>query len=136
VIGELVAPIVSLFFWNIVMRLALETRRPELARAVREFRAPFSGLRGAWRLMAVLRFGDPAELLADVPEMLTHLRVPTLIFHGTQDKAVPEGFAQRASELIPQSRIVAVDCGHFIPLSKPELVAAELGRFFGTAAVA
>src|SRR5271163_1350266 len=90
VIGELLAPIVSAIFWNAAMRIARETRRTESAEAVRDFRAPFSGLLGSWRLMSVVRFGDPAELLAAVPEMLPQLRVPTLIFHGTHDKAVPE----------------------------------------------
>jgi pimeloyl-ACP methyl ester carboxylesterase len=81
--------------------------------------APFSGLLGAWRLMSVMRFGDPAELLAAVSEMLPHLLVTTLILHGAQDKAVPEQFAQRASALIPQLKILVVDSGHFIPLSNP-----------------
>ena len=131
VIGELLAPIVSAIFWNVAMRLALQTRRTESAEAVRDFRAPFSGLLGSWRLMSVVRFGDPAELLAAVPEMLPQLRVPTLIFHGTHDKAVPEKFAQRASALIPQSKVLVVDSGHFIPLNNPEMVAKELLLFFG-----
>jgi pimeloyl-ACP methyl ester carboxylesterase len=112
VLGELLAPIISLLFWNVVMRLALETRRADLANAVEDFRAPFTGFLGAWRLMSVLRFGDPAQLLAAVPEMLPHLAVPTLIFHGAHDKAVPERFAQRASALIPQSKMAVVDSGH------------------------
>jgi len=112
VLGELLAPIISLLFWNVVMRLALETRRADLANAVEDFRAPFTGFLGAWRLMSVLRFGDPAQLLAAVPEMLPHLAVPTLIFHGVHDKAVPERFAQRASALIPQSKMAVVDSGH------------------------
>src|SRR5580658_1074226 len=40
VLGELLAPIVSAIFWNIAMRLTLETRRPESIDAVRDFRAP------------------------------------------------------------------------------------------------
>jgi pimeloyl-ACP methyl ester carboxylesterase len=132
VLGELLAPIVNAIFWNIAMRMALETRRTELATAVKDFRTPFSGLLGGWRLMSVMRFGDPAELLAAVPEMLPHLLVPTLILHGAQDKAVPEQFAERASALIPQSKVLVVDSGHFIPLSNPETVATELRRFFGS----
>jgi pimeloyl-ACP methyl ester carboxylesterase len=62
--------------------------------------------------------------------MLPHLEVPTLIFHGARDTAVPEAFAQRASALIPQSKVLVVDSGHFIPLSNPGMVAAELRRFF------
>jgi|SRR5208282_1421623 len=135
VIGELLAPIVSAIFWNIAMPLAVEESRTELNSVVEDFRAPFSGVRGAWRLMSVMRFGDPAEVLAAVPDMLPHLLVPTLIFHGAHDKAVPEQFAQRASALIPRSKVLVVDSGHFIPLSNPEKIAGELLRFFdGTAA--
>jgi pimeloyl-ACP methyl ester carboxylesterase len=130
VIGELLAPIVSAIFWNIAMRLALETRWVETVEAVRDFRAPFSGLLGSWRLMSVLRFGDPAELLATLPAMLPGLHIPTLIFHGARDKAVPQLFAYRASALIPQSRVLVVDSGHFIPLSNPQMIASELRRFF------
>jgi pimeloyl-ACP methyl ester carboxylesterase len=66
-----------------------------------------------------------------MPAMLPQLKIPTLIFQGSRDKAVPEQFARRASALIPQSRVVMVDSGHFIPLNNPEVVAAELLGFFG-----
>jgi pimeloyl-ACP methyl ester carboxylesterase len=136
VLGELLAPIVSAIFWNIAMRLALETRRAESVEAVRDFRAPFSGLLGSWRLMSVLRFGDPAELLATLPAMLPRLHIPTLIFHGAHDTAIPEQFAQRASALIPDSKVLVVDAGHFIPLNNPDVVARELVLFFGGAVAA
>jgi pimeloyl-ACP methyl ester carboxylesterase len=135
VIGELLAPIVNAIFWNIAMRCALDRQQGKLSSAVCDFRAPFSGLWGAWRLMSVLRFGDPAEVLAAVPAMLPQIQVPTLIFHGSRDKAVPQGFALRASELIPQSKVVMVDSGHFIPLSNPETISKELLLFFDPAAV-
>lgn len=84
--------------------------------------------------MSVVRWGNPAEVLASVPVMLPQLMVPTLIFQGSRDTAVPEGFARRASALIPQSKVIMVDSGHFIPLNNPEVVAAELSRFFGESA--
>jgi pimeloyl-ACP methyl ester carboxylesterase len=136
VLGELLAPVVSAIFWRIAMRYALEEQRAELRGVVRDFHAPFSGPWGAWRLMSVLRWGNPAEVLAAVPEMLPQLLMPTLIFQGSRDTAVPEGFAQRACELIPQSRCITVDSGHFIPLNNPEVVAAELLRFFEVGASA
>jgi pimeloyl-ACP methyl ester carboxylesterase len=135
-LGEILAPLVSVIFWNVVMRIALESRHAKSANAVREFRAPFSGMRGAWRFMSVMRYGNPAELLKAVPGMLPHLSVPTLIFHGAQDTAVPQSFARRASALIPESKVLVVDSGHFIPLTKPETVANELCRFFDASAVA
>jgi pimeloyl-ACP methyl ester carboxylesterase len=130
VVGELLAPIISAIFWKIAMRMALSNLKAECDTFVEDFRAPFLGLRGAWRLMSVLRFGDPAEVLAGIPTMLPHLLVPTLILQGAQDKAVQERFAQRASALIPRSTVVLVDSGHFIPLNSPEIVAAELRCFF------
>jgi pimeloyl-ACP methyl ester carboxylesterase len=136
ILGELLAPVVSAIFWKIAMRYALQEQRAELVSVVQDFHAPFSGPWGAWRLMSVLRWGDPAQVLAAVPEMLPQLLAPTLIFQGSRDKAVPKGFALRASALIPQSRCIVVDSGHFIPLDKPEVVAAELLRFFEVGASA
>jgi pimeloyl-ACP methyl ester carboxylesterase len=136
VICELLAPAVNTIFWNVAMRYAVEQQRAELSDAVKDFHAPFSGPWGAWRLMSVLRWGNPAEILAAIPAMLPQLLMPTIIFQGSRDTAVPAGFAQRASDLIPQSKVVTVDSGHFIPLNNPEVVAAELLRFFEGAATA
>jgi len=130
ILAEVCAPLVSAIFWKIAMRYALEEQRAELRSVVRDFHAPFSGPWGAWRLMSALGWGKPAEVLAAVPGMLPQLLVPTLIFRGSRDPAMPEGFALRASALIPQSRCIVVDSGHFIPLNKPEVVAAELLRYF------
>ena len=130
VVGELLAPIVNTVFWSIVMRTPVEKRKPELEDAICDFHAPFSGLFGGWRLMSVLRFGAPADVLSAIPDMLPGLQIPTLIFQGEHDRAIPRGFAQRASALIPGSKVVMVDAGHFIPLSNPETVAGELLDFF------
>ena len=131
VIGELLAPVVNAIFWKIAMRYATQPQRRELNDVVEDFHAPFSGPLGAWRLMSVLRFGDPAEVLASIPEMLPQLLMPTLIFQGSRDRAIPEIFARRASALIPRCKVIMVDSGHFIPLNNPELVATELLGFFG-----
>jgi pimeloyl-ACP methyl ester carboxylesterase len=136
IVGELLAPVVNAIFWNIAMRSALKQHGQQGSDVVEDFHAPFSGPLGAWRLMSILRFGDPAQVLASVPAMLPQLMVPTLIFQGARDKAIPETFARRASALIPQSRVIMVDSGHFIPLNNPQVVATELMRFFGEAAQA
>jgi pimeloyl-ACP methyl ester carboxylesterase len=136
VVGELLAPVVNAVFWKVAMRHAVEPRQAELTDAVRDFHAPFSGPLGAWRLMSVLRWGNPADVLASLPAMLPQLLVSTIIFQGSRDTAVPERFAQRASALIPQSKVVIVDSGHFIPLNNPEVVATELLQFFEGAAAA
>jgi pimeloyl-ACP methyl ester carboxylesterase len=130
IVGELLAPVVNAIFWNIAMRLAVEKKWASLRSVIRDFNAPFSGPWGSWRLMSVLRWGNPEEVLSSLPAMLPQLRIPTLIFQGSRDQAVPREFAQRASALIPRSRIVMVDSGHFIPLNNPDVVAEELLRFF------
>jgi pimeloyl-ACP methyl ester carboxylesterase len=122
--------VVSLVFWKMAMRLAVEKRRTETRGAIDDFRAPFAGIRGAWRMMSVLRFGDPAEILAAVPAMLPQLAAPTLICHGATDRAIPGVFAKRAASLIPNSRVVIVDSGHYLPLNRPEALAYELQQFF------
>jgi pimeloyl-ACP methyl ester carboxylesterase len=132
VIGELLAPIVNSIFWNVAMRHAVEDHAA-LADTVKDFRAPFSGPLGAWRMMSMLRWGNPEEVLAAIPGILPQLSIPTLIFQGSHDTAVPEIFAHRASALIPCSKVVMVDSGHFIPLNNPEVVAAELLSFFACA---
>ena len=136
VLGELLAPLVSLVFWRLAMKLAVEKRRSETRRAIDDFRAPFVGFRGAWRMMSVLRFGDPAKILADIPEILPQLSAPTLICHGASDRAIPHLFAQRTVALIPKSRLVILDSGHYLPLNRPEALAYELRQFFGQAALA
>lgn len=133
ILGELLAPVVNAIFWNVAMRYAVDERLAEMKDTVEDFHAPFAGPWGAWRLMSILRWGNPAEVLASIPGMLPQLTIPTLIFQGSRDTAVPEGFAQRASALIPQSKVVMVDSGHFIPLNNPEVVATELLRFFAGA---
>jgi pimeloyl-ACP methyl ester carboxylesterase len=133
VIGELLAPIVNSIFWNVAMRYAVQDS-DGLTDTVKDFHAPFSGPTGSWKMMSMLRWGNPEEVLAAIPEMLPQLSIPTLIFQGAHDVAVPALFAHRASALIPRSRVVMVDAGHFIPLNNPEVVAAELLTFFGAAA--
>jgi hypothetical protein len=43
---------------------------------------------------------------------------------------LPAAFAERAASLIPQSSVVTLDTGHFIPLEKPNDVADCLRSFF------
>ena len=132
-LGELMAPAVNLLFWSLVMRRALE-EDPDVTHdrdeIVGDFHAPFDGMCGAWRLMSLLRWGNPAEVLASIPALLPQLLAPTLIFHGTRDSAVPQAFATRAAGLIPDSEVVFLDSGHFLPMTEPQAIAGELLRFF------
>lgn len=130
-IGELMAPVINLLFWNVAMRLALAGSR-DRSDMIKRFRAPFRGLRGSWRLMSLLRWGHPAEVLAAIPSLLPGISAPTLVFHGSQDPAVPEAFARRACELMPNSELILLDSGHFLPVNEPVAVAEALGHFFGS----
>jgi pimeloyl-ACP methyl ester carboxylesterase len=82
--------------------------------------------------MRVLRWGKPAEVLAEIPGFLPLLLMPTLIIHGSHDPAIPETFARRAFNMIPNASIVTLEAGHFIPLNQPEPVASRLAGFFGS----
>lgn len=128
-LGEMIAPAVNLIFWKLVMRRIFDGDRT-LAAAIKDFHAPFTGLLGSWRLMSLLRWGQPTQVLASIPGLLPELRMPTLVMHGLRDPAVPESFATWASELIPNSEKMLLDTGHFLPMNEPALIADKLLSFF------
>lgn len=125
--GEVLAPFTHLLFWQIAMRRAItgELNAPLL----RAFSAPFSGPTGAWRLMRLVRWGKPEDMLGEIPARLAALPMPTLLFHGMRD-VLPATFAKRAASLIPNSKLMTLNTGHFIPLDSPNEVAAALRTFF------
>jgi len=129
VLGELLAPLIGPIFWKVAMQWAV-SGVDQGDQALKDFHRPFSGFSGSWAFMRVLRWGDPAAILREVPEFLPKLLMPTLIFHGAQDVAIPEAFARRASTLMPNASLVTLDSGHFIPLQQPEPVATGLAGFF------
>lgn len=129
IIGELMAPAISAIFWTLVMRWAL-AGHGRLKELLRDFQAPFRGWRGSWRLMSHMRWGNPADILASIPQILPQLPAPTLILHGLRDRAVPQTFADRARRMLPNAQVLLINCGHFIPLDRPAVVADELRRFF------
>lgn len=128
-LGELLAPVIHRLFWDVAMPLALD-RRKDLRPLIRDFRDPFGGFGGPWRLMALMRWGKPSEVLASIPRLLPELRTPALIFHGSKDPVVPESFARRAASLLPTSETIVLDAGHFLPLQQPQSISCELLRFF------
>ena len=127
VVGEVLAPLVHFVFWRIAMRRA--TGGLSNSAQFRAFHKPFSGPSGAWRLMRLVRWGKPEDLLGHFPATLPTLPMPTLLIHGTRD-VLPAAFAERAASLIPDSSLVMLDSGHFIPLDRPNEVAASLRSFF------
>jgi len=127
VVGEVLAPLLNFVFWQIAMRRAIADKSN--GPLLREFYQPFSGLAGARQLMRLVRWGRPEDMLGEIPAMLPILPMPTLLFHGMRD-VLPPAFAERAASLIPHSRVVKLDAGHFIPLDRPNEVAASLRSFF------
>jgi pimeloyl-ACP methyl ester carboxylesterase len=126
-VGEVLAPLLHFLFWQIAMRRAMAGESN--GTLLRAFSEPFSGMTGAWRLMRLVRWGRPEDMLGEIPARLATLPMPTLLFHGLRD-VLPAAFAERAASLIPRSRVVTLDAGHFIPLDRPEDVAASLRSFF------
>jgi pimeloyl-ACP methyl ester carboxylesterase len=131
IIGEVLAPIIRTLFWKVAMQRALEGEE-NAVEVAKDFYEPFSGFMGSWRFMRVLRWGKPSRVLAQVPDFLPGLLMPTLIFHGSNDRAIPESFAHRASSLLPNSSLLILNSGHFIPLQQPGPVANCLVEFFAT----
>jgi len=128
-IGDVLAPLAVLALWNGGLRAMLDRPTPALDDILEDFRRPFRGLAGARRLLWLLRWGDPNEVLARTAALLPRLAVPTLILQGRRDSAVPPSFARRAAAAIPGARAVELDAGHFLPLDAPEALAAELEMF-------
>jgi pimeloyl-ACP methyl ester carboxylesterase len=126
-LGEVLAPLVLLLFWQIAMRRAITGEAKRSLR--RAFYKPFSGRAGAWQFMRLVRWGRPEDMLAGIPAILAQLSMPTLVFRGSHD-VLPAAFAERAASLIPDSRMITLDSGHFIPLDRPNEVAASLRNFF------
>jgi pimeloyl-ACP methyl ester carboxylesterase len=126
-LGEVLAPLVLLLFWQIAMRRAITGEANRSLR--RAFYKPFSGRAGAWQFMRLVRWGRPEDMLAGIPAILAQLSMPTLVFRGSHD-VLPAAFAERAASLIPDSRMITLDSGHFIPLDRPNEVAASLRNFF------
>lgn len=129
IVGEVLAPLIQAVFWKVAMRRAL-SEHEECDAIVEDFCAPFSGFMGPWQFMSFMRWGEPAELLANVPDFLPQLLMPTMVFYGSRDAAIPEAFARRASSLMPNASMVTLDSGHFLPLQRPDSIANHLSEFF------
>jgi pimeloyl-ACP methyl ester carboxylesterase len=126
-IGEMLAPVLNQVFWKIAMKRALAGA--EASKAFETFYERFSGPTGSWRLMRLVRWGKPAEVLGGLPARLESLPMPTLLFHGTRD-ILPAAFAERAASMIRCSSLVTLEAGHFSPVECPREIAASLLSFF------
>lgn len=124
VLGEVSAPAIASVFWYIAMRRAVVCEEGTPGPSFRAFQQTFRGMSGGWRFMRVMRWGEPAEVLAKIPSYLAELRAPTSVLYGTRDVALPAEMAHRTAAAIPSAQLVPVDSGHFIPLNRPGFVAS------------
>ncbi len=127
IIGEVAAPIIHALFWQIAMRRAI----PNMSNASQRssFYETFSGASGPWKLMRLVRWGQPATVFQNFPSILRRLDCPTLVIHGSRD-ILPDSFAGRAAELIANSQLLEMDSGHFIPIERAVEVSQNLVAYF------
>jgi|HubBroStandDraft_6_1064221.scaffolds.fasta_scaffold111119_2 pimeloyl-ACP methyl ester carboxylesterase len=127
VLGELSAPFVNAVFWRFVMTRAVPGAQNAVQR--KSFFKAFSGIAGSWKLMRLVRWGKPGVVFQEFPAILRNLQCPALIIHGSRD-VLPESFARRAADLIPNSQLIGLDSGHFIPIERAAPVSQHLLAFF------
>lgn len=71
----------------------------------------------------------------DISGRMGEIRVPALVVHGTQDRAIPLERARAMADALPHARWVEVDGGGHAPnLTHPEPVNAAMRDFLGTLA--
>lgn len=84
------------------------------------------GYRRCYRPAAIYRQALAYASAGERFDLLRRIRCPTLIIHGEIDPIIPLGFAERASQLIPGSRFMAIpDAAHDLhPALLPRISAA------------
>ncbi|MEM7583085.1 MAG: alpha/beta hydrolase [Acidobacteriota bacterium] len=132
-LGEMLAPLVVFIMWSGVLQRGIDSSRPAMREIFDAFRRPFRGVAGSRRLLRILRWGDPEEILGRTAALLPGVEAPCLVIHGRHDEVVPSSFGERAVEVLPDARLVWLDHGHYLPLSLPEEVAAHVGPFLAAA---
>ncbi len=128
IIGDVLAPVATELVWRVGLPKALG-QVDGMTDIIEDFRQPFSGFQGSRRLLHILRWGDPAQVLRKTAAMLSSIAAPTLIVHGKQDTAIPISFATRAAEIMPKAELHLIEAKHFIPLICPEELCKHLLLF-------
>jgi poly(3-hydroxyoctanoate) depolymerase len=79
------------------------------------------------------RIGYVMQLLAGSGWTSIHwlhrIRQPVLVITGQHDPLVPPINGRILAALLPNARLVEVDCGHMFLLTRPDEVAAIIGSF-------
>jgi len=130
-VGDCLAPLVCWLLLPIAVRSKIRNHNPANEKIVRAFCHPFAGWHGPRRILHVLRWGQPAEVLGKTAAALGSIAAPTLILQGVADGAIPMDFAVRAEMIIPHCKMKVMNCGHFIPLDSPDLFCDHVETFLG-----
>ena len=93
----------------------------------REARRPGAGLGYARYNQASL---GPRSMRNNLLPVVHRITAPTLFFHGEDDPLVDPQGSLRASQLMPDARLVLVpECGHWAQLESRDRFLAEVRRF-------
>jgi pimeloyl-ACP methyl ester carboxylesterase len=65
----------------------------------------------------------------DLTEELAKISAPTLLVWGARDRLVPSRLAREWQRLIPQARLVLLECGHVPMLEAPDELTAAIRSF-------
>ena len=61
---------------------------------------------------------------------LRRIKQPTIVMHGEDDPIIPTANARVMTKLIPDAKLMMVDCGHLFMLTRAKQVAAVVKQFF------
>jgi pimeloyl-ACP methyl ester carboxylesterase len=70
-----------------------------------------------------------SALLYDLRPLLGRITAPTLVIHGTSDNGRTKGHAQTLLQGISDSRLVELDCGHYVMEEQAEEFNAQVVEF-------
>lgn len=66
----------------------------------------------------------------DIMDQLKHIKLPTLVICGSEDKMTPLKYSRYLAEQIPDASLKVVEgAGHMVPLEQPEVVASHTNQF-------
>lgn len=93
----------------------------------REARRPDSGIGYGRYNQATL---GPRRMRNNLLPAVPSITAPTLLLHGVDDPLVDPAGSRAATAAMPSARLVLVpDCGHWLPVEKPEVFLAEVEAF-------
>ena len=86
---------------------------------------------GICRTVRTLRYGFEDQM----EEHLPHVHIPTLVVRGARDPIVPQDWAEKVNQLLPNSQLVVVQgAGHAVNFNSPDQLVAIVNAFINNAA--